>query len=83
MQLRRFRLRFRRNLRKRQRQATDLGYVAEDSLDRYVVKRLTHLLSVKRFLLGWIGLLLDPPRDPLLSKTFVLFVSFVVPVFSI
>ena len=57
MQLRRFRLRFRRNLRKRQRQATDLGYVAEDSLDRYVVKRLARLLIVKRFLLGWIGLI--------------------------
>lgn len=57
MQLRRFRLRFRRNLRKRQRQATDLGAVAEDSLDRYIVKRLIRLIQIKRFLFGWVGLL--------------------------
>lgn len=57
MQLRRFRLQFRRILRKRKRQATDIGSVAEDSLDRYIVNRLTHLLRVRRFLLGWVGLI--------------------------
>ena len=58
MQLRRFRLRFRRNIRKRQRQANDFSAVAEDSLDRYIVRRLVRLLQVRRFLFGWIGLLL-------------------------
>lgn len=58
MQLRRFRLRFRRNIKKRQRQANNLSASAEDSLDRYVVRRLVRLLQVKRFLFGWIGLLL-------------------------
>lgn len=57
MQLRRFRLKFRRNIRKRQKQANNLSVTAEDSLDRYVVRRLVRLLQVKRFLLGWVGLL--------------------------
>lgn len=58
MQLRRFRLRFRRGIRKRQRQASDLSAVAEDSLDRYILKRLARLLQVKRFIFGWLGLII-------------------------
>ncbi len=58
MQLRRFRLRFRRGIRKRQRQASDFSAVAEDSLDRYVLRRLVRLLKVKRFIFGWIGLII-------------------------
>lgn len=58
MQIRRFRLRFRRKIRHHKRQATDLGASYEDSLDRYVVKRLTRLWQVKRFVLSWMGLLI-------------------------
>ena len=57
MEFRRFRLRFRRKVKRTTKQASELGSAAEDSVERYVVKRLARLLLVKRFLAGWIGLI--------------------------
>lgn len=58
MQLRKFRLRFRRNIRKHRRQAADFGAVADGNLDRYIVNRISRLWHVRRFVLAWTGLLI-------------------------
>lgn len=54
---RKTKLRFRRNVRKRQKQALELSVTTEDSLDRYVFRRLFNLVKVRRFILGWVGLI--------------------------
>lgn len=51
------RLRFRRRLRKGQRQVEDLGVQAEQGLDRNLLRRFSHLAQIKRFVIGWVGLL--------------------------
>ncbi len=50
-------LRFRRVFRRRKKQAVELGAVTEDNLERYVFRRLMRLVHVKRFVLGWVGLI--------------------------
>jgi ABC-type transport system substrate-binding protein len=55
---RKSKLRLRRTLRKRRRQVEDLGYATEDSLDKHLFRRLTKLLGIRRFLAGWISLLI-------------------------
>ncbi|MEO8104939.1 MAG: ABC transporter substrate-binding protein [Candidatus Saccharibacteria bacterium] len=56
MQLRSFRLRFRRRYKQREKQAQVFGQQAEASLERLFVKRFGRLLAVRRFVIGWIAL---------------------------
>lgn len=58
MHLRRFRLKFRRNLRRRKQQAVDIGSVADESFEKYLIKRIARLMQIKRFLFGWVFLML-------------------------
>ncbi len=58
MRTRLIRLRFRRRLRKGQRQVEDLGTQAEQGLEEHLLKRFEHLAPVRRFVVGWIGLVL-------------------------
>ena len=58
MQLRMFRLRFRRRLRKSQRQVEGLGQEAEANLERYFFRRFISLRRDWRFVSTWVGLLL-------------------------
>ena len=51
-------LRFRRKIRFHKRQAKEIGSVAEDSLNKYIFKRLLRLVNVRRFVFGWIGLII-------------------------
>jgi peptide/nickel transport system substrate-binding protein len=55
---RKIKLLFRRFARKRQRQVEDLGQVADEQIDKHFFRRLGHLFAVKRFLIGWISLIL-------------------------
>ena len=56
MKTRLIRLRFRRRFRKSQQQVGDLSTQAEQGIDRHFFKRFERLLPIRRFLLGWIGL---------------------------
>lgn len=49
-------LRLRRVVRRRRRQVEDLGSATEESFERHIFKRLIKLVEVRRFLLGWVGL---------------------------
>ena len=49
--------RWRRQLQDRQIQAQGLSTNAERSFERYVLKRVDRVASVRRFVLGWVGLL--------------------------
>jgi peptide/nickel transport system substrate-binding protein len=49
-------LRWRRRLRRKQRQVEDFGYQAEDNLERHLFKRLSRLTQVRRFIAGWVVL---------------------------
>ena len=57
MRTRLIRLRFRRRLRKGQRQVEDLSSQAEEQIERHLFKRFERLIHVRRFVLGWLGLL--------------------------
>src|SRR2546430_15412517 len=52
-----FKLRFRRRLRLKQRQVEELGAQAEKQLERNFFRRLERLNSVRRFVVGWVLLL--------------------------
>lgn len=56
--MQRFQLRFRRQLRRSQRQVEGLGAEAEKQIEQLVFKRFHHLGSVRRFVLAWAGLLI-------------------------
>lgn len=58
MQLRRFRLRFRRDLRQRKRQLEGIGIEAERQLERNFFRRFSNLLVVRRFVASWLVVLL-------------------------
>lgn len=58
MQLRLFKLRFRKQLRQSQQQVEDIGLQAEAGLERHLFKRLGNLASVWRFVAGWLLLCL-------------------------
>jgi peptide/nickel transport system substrate-binding protein len=47
-------LRWRRRVRRSRRQVEDLGYQAEEHLERHFFRRLTRLWEVRRFVLTWI-----------------------------
>jgi peptide/nickel transport system substrate-binding protein len=57
MQTRLIRLRFRRRLRKSQRQFEDLSSQAEQQIEQNLFKRFDRLVHVRRFVLGWLGLM--------------------------
>lgn len=50
-------LRWRRRLRRGRRQVEDIGFQAEDQLEKHLFKRLSRLPYVFRFTIGWITLL--------------------------
>ena len=54
---RRTRLRWRRKFRRHRRQVEDIGATTEENIDRHLVRRLTKLAYVRRFLFGWVGLI--------------------------
>jgi peptide/nickel transport system substrate-binding protein len=54
----RLRFRFRRRLHKGQKQAADISTQAEQQLEQNLVKRFERLMPVRRFVFGWIGLVL-------------------------
>ncbi len=58
MQIRLLRLRFRRRLRKGQRQVEDLSSQAEQSIETHLLKRFERLGQIRRFVIGWLGLVL-------------------------
>ncbi len=58
MQFRLIRLRFRRHLRRSQKQVEEMGTQAEQHLEEHFFTRFEHLLPVRRFVLGWVGLLI-------------------------
>jgi peptide/nickel transport system substrate-binding protein len=51
-------LRFRKGIRKSQQQFEDLGQQAELKIERHFFKRFSHLARVKRFVIGWLALVL-------------------------
>lgn len=51
-----FKRRFKRQLRRSQRQVEDLSLQAEQGLERNLLRRFERLSLVKRFVAGWIGL---------------------------
>ncbi|MBA2279229.1 hypothetical protein H0V99_02185 [Candidatus Saccharibacteria bacterium] len=50
-------LRWRRRVRRRQRQVEDIGSQTEENLDRHFFRRLGRLYEVRRFILAWLMLL--------------------------
>lgn len=58
MRLRLIRLRFRRRLKKGQQQVEDLSLQAEQNIERHLFRRFGRLLPVRRFVIGWVLLLL-------------------------
>ncbi|HVW23254.1 MAG TPA: ABC transporter substrate-binding protein [Candidatus Saccharimonadales bacterium] len=58
MRLRLLRLRWHRRLRKGQRQVEDLSQLTEEGIERHLFKRFSRLAPVRRFVLGWMGLLI-------------------------
>ncbi|HVI60931.1 MAG TPA: ABC transporter substrate-binding protein [Candidatus Saccharimonadales bacterium] len=57
MRFRLLRLRWRRRLRKSQRQVGDIGNQTEQNIERHFVKRLQNLEPVRRFVIGWLLLM--------------------------
>lgn len=52
------RLRFRKGIRKSQQQFEDLSQQAELKIERHFFRRFSHLARVKRFVIGWLTLVL-------------------------
>lgn len=51
-------LRWRRRLRQSRRQVEDLGFQAEEQLERHFFRRLNRLGNVRRFIAAWLALML-------------------------
>lgn len=51
-------LRWRRKIRRRKRQVEDIGSQTEEHLEKHFFRRLTKLVGVRRFMIGWISLIL-------------------------
>jgi peptide/nickel transport system substrate-binding protein len=47
-----------KRLQRGQSQVEDLGSHVEDSIDEHLFKRIDHLMPIKRFIAGWVGLML-------------------------
>lgn len=52
------RLRFRRRFKRSRKKVEDMGYQAEDHFERHLIRRLTRLLEVRRFIAGWLALII-------------------------
>lgn len=50
------RLRWRRKFRRKKNQATEIGVQAEESFDKHFTRRIGRLSEVRRFVIGWIAL---------------------------
>ena len=50
-------LRFRRMFRRRKHQVEDIGYLAEEQLEKQFFKRLSKLTQVRRFIAAWVLLI--------------------------
>jgi peptide/nickel transport system substrate-binding protein len=50
-------LKWRRVLRKRKRQAGEIGATTDENIEKHLIKRLVRLPKVRRFLFGWMCLL--------------------------
>jgi peptide/nickel transport system substrate-binding protein len=50
------RLRWRRSLKRSRRQVEDIGFQAEEQLERHVIRRMNKFNTVWRFMLGWLVL---------------------------
>lgn len=57
MRTRLIKIRFRRQVRNAQKHAVELGTQAEKGIEKHLLKRFGNLLPVRRFVLGWVGLL--------------------------
>jgi peptide/nickel transport system substrate-binding protein len=57
MQIKRIKLRFRRRIRKGQRQVEDFSSAAEENIDKLIFKRFGRLNKVRRFILSWVLLM--------------------------
>lgn len=57
MRLKLFRMRFRRTFKRQRRQVEGLGQQAEEQIDKHVFKRIGKFSQVRRFVLGWTGLM--------------------------
>ena len=57
MRTRLIKLRFRRHLRKGQRQVEGLGTQAEEHIDQHLLGRFDRLIPVRRFVAAWLGLM--------------------------
>lgn len=51
------RLRFRRKFKRSRRQVEDIGVQAEEHLERHLMRRLSRLFNVRRFVIGWVAFL--------------------------
>ncbi len=58
MQTRLIKLRWRRRLRKSQRQVEDISSQAEAQIEQHVFKRFEHLFAVRYFVIGWVSLII-------------------------
>jgi peptide/nickel transport system substrate-binding protein len=58
MKTRRLGLRFGRRFRQGQKQVEDLSYHAENQIERHLLGRFESLGPIRRFVIGWVGLLL-------------------------
>jgi len=58
MQFRSLKLSFRRRYRLSQKQAQNLGQKAEHSLEKLFFKRFARLVAVRRFVIGWLSLVI-------------------------
>src|ERR1035441_4352304 len=56
MRLRLIRLKFHRRIRRSQKQVEEMGTEAERQIERHFFDRFGHLLPVRRFIIGWVGL---------------------------
>ncbi len=55
---RKFKLRWRRRLRHSRKQVEDLGYQAEEQLERHFFRRLSRIVQVRRFVAAWVLLMI-------------------------
>ncbi len=51
-------LRWRRIFRRRKKQVVEISSTTEQSIEKHIIKRLIRLPNVRRFLVGWVGLLI-------------------------
>ena len=51
-------LRWRRKFRRNRQKVEDIGVQAEEHIDKHFFRRLSRLVGVRRFVLGWVSLML-------------------------